>query len=1061
MLPDSRPLTPDSQLTSSLHRATTTIDELTRTLTSVSRFSSPEPDNVTTCCCGREDCEASRAWAEIKSKLESRLVLSAEVGRALLERHEALVRRQKEEVSSDDEDDTISLRPSVDVRVAELVKQNALLEKRLTQALMHTEMGEQSKEAVIKELDEARTDVARLSSQNARAVGLENRLAVALQEKDDLRQELDSATQRARMTESRIVSYREKCAKLQAQVTRLREDLNVHRTHRQELSQEILADAKQRLEQLQYHQLGYSADIHDTEVKKVLESLVADNEALKHDNAELQNLLTAEREELHSLQEELEERRASDVPVRRGHRFSQSGSSFHYHDTSAPLSPTFQIGTAPTGSALRSRLQAENAGGQHRSLSVERSRELTSRRPFEPLTPETERRPLSPDSYIHAGSKWTSFAHPRSNYAPSHVSFEDRDSSVTSPERPRAQKPLLLLTRERGVQTDPWNGGSVLSPSPIPRLYGDHTSSHDGQSESSSVIDNVHSTAISALVERTTGLLNRLAQADALTLTNRLKRQRLLGADVSHLSRSTVNAILNDANALRNHFRPFLEDEKVTTTCTRRDLRGLLKLVKDVFIELGALRVTLNDVILDPTIAAKVSEIAMNPSKAQAIDPASKDDATSPNAPSWIAPLSKLLGLPGGGGAASSDSAASRALSPPARTLGRGRPPPRIAPKLQPALSASAMTVNVEFSGAAVGRAVTSTYSAHPSRVGSEFSPALPPRTPGSGTSSNRKSPAGPAIAQPAPRLQQGPDLSRSVMGIFAGAPRPAEGDPWVVIPRPPSASANASRKVTVTRSATIASMSQNQSKTSATATMGRSSLRHAASSGRRLSRIVDAMIDTPQPPAAASGGQGSHDNGNHDHSDNETDSGGPPPALERALRRGLSDSSIHTTFTQHGDDDSRLRPDPRADSSQPGPGDRESVLQALSRKVQAFRFMAPTPAPAEATTSSATGETVSRPQTPVARKKLANGSNSKASEPANASTPRSSPPRPIPRASRDVEARGSGDQTSTSLFGLASWTAAYPDVAIMGDHHDPSVYAASPRQEPMLQRSWTRERDL
>ena len=76
---------------------------------------------------------------------------------------------------------------------------------------MHTEMGEQSKEAVIKELDEARTDVARLSSQNARAVGLENRLAVALQEKDDLRQELDSATQRARMTESRTVSYREKC----------------------------------------------------------------------------------------------------------------------------------------------------------------------------------------------------------------------------------------------------------------------------------------------------------------------------------------------------------------------------------------------------------------------------------------------------------------------------------------------------------------------------------------------------------------------------------------------------------------------------------------------------------------------------------------------------------------------------------------------------------------------------------------------------------------------------------------------------------------------------------
>ena len=83
--------------------------------------------------------------------------------------------------------------------------------QRLAQALMHTEMGEASKKALLQELEEARTDVARLSSQNARAVGLENRLAMALQEKDDLKQELDSATQRARMTESRIISYREKC----------------------------------------------------------------------------------------------------------------------------------------------------------------------------------------------------------------------------------------------------------------------------------------------------------------------------------------------------------------------------------------------------------------------------------------------------------------------------------------------------------------------------------------------------------------------------------------------------------------------------------------------------------------------------------------------------------------------------------------------------------------------------------------------------------------------------------------------------------------------------------
>jgi hypothetical protein len=48
----------------------------------------------------------------------------------------------------------------------------------------------------------------------------------------------------------------------------------------------------------------------DAEVMKVLESLVADNENLKHDNSELQNLLTETREDLRALQEEVEEHRA-------------------------------------------------------------------------------------------------------------------------------------------------------------------------------------------------------------------------------------------------------------------------------------------------------------------------------------------------------------------------------------------------------------------------------------------------------------------------------------------------------------------------------------------------------------------------------------------------------------------------------------------------------------------------------------------------------------------------------------------------------------------------------
>lgn len=49
----------------------------------------------------------------------------------------------------------------------------------------------------------------------------------------------------------------------------------------------------------------------------MLESLVGDNETLKRDNAELQHLLAESREDLHSLQEELEEQRVN-TPSRAG-----------------------------------------------------------------------------------------------------------------------------------------------------------------------------------------------------------------------------------------------------------------------------------------------------------------------------------------------------------------------------------------------------------------------------------------------------------------------------------------------------------------------------------------------------------------------------------------------------------------------------------------------------------------------------------------------------------------------------------------------------------------------
>ena len=399
-------------------------------------------------------------------------------------------------------------------------------------------------------------------------------------------------------------------------------------------------------------------------------------------------------------------------------------------------------------------------------------------------------------------------------------------------------------------------------------------SPHDPRSESSSFTDSPTS-HVSTILDRVLALLNRISQADAFTLTNRLKRQHLKGADVGHLSRSTVSNILSEATGLRTQFRSLLEDDKVVSTCTRKDMRLLFKFVKDVFAEMGQMRVTLNDIILDPSTANRVSELALNPGKAET---ETKEREISPQAGAagWMAPISKLFLPAGRTDHGPVDRQAT--LIPPTSTRGTTRPP-RFIPKLGPALAASATTVNVEFSG--TGRSVTSTFS-----------------------------------GQPLPQADLHPDTAPSVMGIFAGAPRSkAEPDPWIVLP--PSQP----------RQVLGRSRSFRQRTDASTATIGLSTGRKNT---RRLSRNVDAVIDIDRSRDV----------------DGESDF--VPPLLERTLRRrGLSDSSIHSTFTSQAD----TSPSPHTPASNHRPSisssrlpawpDRSYVFQAFSRTVQNIRATA------------------------------------------------------------------------------------------------------------------------
>ncbi|KAF8626714.1 hypothetical protein AX17_006481 [Amanita inopinata Kibby_2008] len=956
---NSRPATPESPLTGSLYQAALTIEDLTSALADFShRVPSPDPPVRLTCCCGKEDCENLGNWIAVKARLESRLRLSAEVGQALLQRHEAYVRRHEPSAmrrvptsksigadsSSGGSDDMPSQQEETDSYVCELLKEKALLEKRLNQALVNNEVSEVSTKSILQELDEARATISRLTANQARSAGWDVRLSQAVKERNDMQQERDVESQRARLAESRFAALKEKAAKLQMEVRRLQEALESKRVTRMESSESTLQDARIQIQLMQSGRLLMTE--HD-ELMRVLGSLVNDNETLKRDNDELQKLLSDCREDLHALQEEVEEQRLNpQIP---------SKALKHKHSKAASLS------------------------------IMDFSMHVPEHLAFEPLTPETNRRPLSPTTYPSSPSeptgKWTTtITNTQYPPPPTHISY-DLEIDTIDDEKSILDELTSHQTRSRGIQTaGPWIPSVPFSHL---RQFGQVSSSPlsngDPRSESSSYSSDTLASHMSTLLDRLLLLFTKLSQADALTLTNRLKRQHLYRApgDVKHLSRSTVNQILSEIVALRSQFRALLEDDKVIAVCTRKDIRVLFRLAKEMFGEMGRMRVVLNDVILDPGQAGRISEMAMDPSKAEREgreggSKGGKDawDGTL----SWMAPLSKFFSPGhrgekhvhlGSGGRLAPELAPMMAKSVSGRSgvvggeggIGQPRPPRTITvPKIAPALAASTTTVNVEFSGAGIGgKTVTNTFSR-------------------SGDSGANRSAAAPPVSVSLAREQNSPDhaetssgasaASRGVMDIFAGAPtrnaRMLEPESWVVLPKGPRRVQSSIIQVRPGGRAGMSSIGRETGRSTPVPALNAdisevSSLRGAMAG---LSRYVDAVIDpgTAFGPRSALSRLLVHDGGDEggepgvDGSGNNADE--RPP-----LRRGLSDSSIHSTFSTHGagNEDGRLDSANASMAVKGGVGvsvlpsrqlkfpavwpDKQSVLQALSRTVQNFRL--------------------------------------------------------------------------------------------------------------------------
>lgn len=620
-------------------------------------------------------------------------------------------------------------------------------------------------------------------------------------------------------------------------------------------------------------------------------------------------------------------------------------------------------------------------------------------------------------------------------------------NNAGSPEKPRARpRTLMLLSRSRGVQTDGTNGESLgppaLAPRPLgataPRLHADISTVYRS-SKASSVTESFspsastpfqqstnsetsslnfsdpnadprtavphHHSVLPSLIDKVSALQLRVSQADVRSLVNRLRRQNIIGGDVGHLSRATLKSIMAEVDALRGHFKAALDaagalpseefDLETSSIISKKDLRALLKLAKDILTELVQLRTIVNSVTLDPSGAARLKDQAFSEEPSPPLGSNEENERgrskllRSQTGFGWIAaPIQKLFNgaLPPLIDVSDTDSEAKKPKM--------GIRHPRAAPKLAPAVAATTATVNVEFGstgtrGATVAESPDPMDDAAVSVIASSTQRSSLGRSSGAKLGMTSSSSGG--VADEA--------RSRDLLGIFAGAPASkatsTKKDSWVVIPKTERrSSGQSSLGGFASRNASTPSLQSNLDGPGFSAhrrlAIGNGAPGPRASAGfnpNRLSRIVDAVIDDNASIA--------------------------PSERDRTLRhhRNLSDSSIHSTFVRQSPVHRLVTPAaialsaPSVDvatqsttTSQMGTFvDRESVFKALSRTVQSFTFSSsPMASSTTAHERQESGTTDSQKSDPVV-------------VPSTVST--ASPPRQIPSTYRHP--RGAGRSQS------------------------------------------------
>ncbi|KAJ3753559.1 hypothetical protein EV360DRAFT_87679 [Lentinula raphanica] len=294
-------------------------DELSSTIEQLYHdFSSGVPSleisEPAACCCGQVDCSSFKEWQDIKLQLQNQLHLSAELGQALLQRHEALISRHQKCQDSDTPCSEITMETGTQKTdysdndiISELQDKKDNLAEELHQSMIEIERLETSLTKAEQQLEEARNEVSHLTIIHANCATLEHRLLIVQGERDDMQQERDVHAVRVTVLEHKLNQSHARANTLDSEIHQLQYELQQKDRALKGSTRSLLQDAKSRQKT---GMPSRTTATENAEYLKILESASQQKADLLKENAELQMFLAEARDELHILRQEFEEQGA-------------------------------------------------------------------------------------------------------------------------------------------------------------------------------------------------------------------------------------------------------------------------------------------------------------------------------------------------------------------------------------------------------------------------------------------------------------------------------------------------------------------------------------------------------------------------------------------------------------------------------------------------------------------------------------------------------------------------------------------------------------------------------